>query len=796
MNRFMALVFIGVFGVLAVPSRVSAQGDGAIHGVVLAQADRSPLPNSAVRLEGISLPVSLNTMTEEDGHFGFQRLVPGDYQLTISRDGFWEGRYRLTLRPREVLNITRELALRPVAETIEVSAEADSVPTVHSPSSTLLSSERMGNLPLTQRTNLTDAIVTSTPGMIRGHDDFVHIRGHEVALNPFINGVSFWENAHSVFSPGIGADFIESMNVMTGGFSAEYGNRFGGVLDIVTKSGFTMNNNGSITLGLGTALRHNAGIEFGGHTGRAAYYVNVAGFESGRFLSPPDPRSIHNTGRGARSFLQLDFNANTRNFLKLIVMGDGTNFELPKTERDELLRPDFNNFQRNRSQSLILSWDHVHSNDTLFHTSFYQKWSRLLMLPNADELGAKVDAERTLGTFGVKSDVTRFYGRHTFKGGVDLVLLRPEENLSFLSQPWIDFTHLPEVNEEHIHFRGPGRGPVRFQAEKTGGQVSLYLQDKIQLTPKLTADIGVRFDRYSLAISKTHFSPRLNVAYQLGSGTVLHGSYNHFFVPPPVENVLATSAGLTRFISEIGEPLPPLRPIVENQFELGVTQPVAQLLKLGLAAYYRISNDPVHTVLFPDSRFYTYGNFDQGKAYGMEIKAEMPTIPGIGLSAYLNYALGRVWLYNHITAGFIAEAEHFHEASRILAPMDQTHTLTSGFTYRHRRTGLWASMAFEFGSGTPGSHEEGDEHGHEAEENSHSHGPILGGCDLRCPEHFTKNLTLGWDTMFSGDIPRLSFQFNIENLSDNVYLISKESTFVQGQYSIPRLVSGSIKFRF
>ena len=85
--------------------------------------------------------------------------------------------------------------------------------------------------------------------MIRGHDDFVHIRGHEVALNPSINGVQFWENAHAVFSPGLGVDYIESMNVMTGGYSAEYGNRFGGILDVVTKSGFTAKNRGSVTLG-------------------------------------------------------------------------------------------------------------------------------------------------------------------------------------------------------------------------------------------------------------------------------------------------------------------------------------------------------------------------------------------------------------------------------------------------------------------------------------------------------------------------------------------------------------------
>jgi outer membrane receptor protein involved in Fe transport len=34
---------------------------------------------------------------------------------------------------------------------------------------------------------------------------------------------------------------------MTGGFSAEYGSRFGGVIDVVTKSGFTMKRRGSVT---------------------------------------------------------------------------------------------------------------------------------------------------------------------------------------------------------------------------------------------------------------------------------------------------------------------------------------------------------------------------------------------------------------------------------------------------------------------------------------------------------------------------------------------------------------------
>jgi len=780
-------------------SRVLAQGEAAIHGTVTARADGSAVPGAAVQLQSGALAAAMKTTTAADGQFVFSRLAPADYVLIVTHAGFGEQRYQLSLKPREEYNLEVALTLRPVQESVNVVASP--LPSVHSPGSTYLGGARLAEIPLTQRTNLPDAIVTAAPGMIRGHDDFVHIRGHEVALNPFINGVQFWENAHSVFSPGLGVDYIESMNVMTGGYSAEYGNRFGGILDVVTKSGFTLGNRGSVSLGAGTVQRQNVGLEFGGHADSAAYYFNLAGFTSDRFLSPPSPEAIHDTGRGLRGFGQLDFRLNDDNDIRVVMMGDGVNFQLPMEERDEVLRPDFRNLERTRSQSLIASWGRVHSPRTVMRTAVYQKWSTVHQFPDTiDPHGAQTDAERTLGTLGVKSDITRLSGRHTVKGGVDLVMLRPREDLYYLSQPWIDFTHLPEVNETHVHFRGPNLGPgvprpVIFNDRETGGQASAFMQDKVQVTSNLTVDLGVRFDHYSLAFSQSHVSPRVNAAYRLSSGTVLFGSYNHFYVPPPIENVLASSAGLTSLVSEIGVPLPPVRAIKENQFEAGVTQPIGRALNLGVTSYYRRSEDPPHTTLFPDSRFYAYASFDKGKAYGMEIKADAPRIGDLGLSAYLNYALGRVWFYNPIVAGFTTEADHLTETERFLAPMDQTHTLTSGLTYRHDRTRLWSAVAFEYGSGTPGSHDDGD-HDHADGEEAHEHASGPGLCGTRCPSHFTQNVSFGWNASAAGSRPQVSLQFTVENLSNNVYLISKESTMVQGQYSIPRLWSGSLKIGF
>ncbi|MBI4454399.1 MAG: TonB-dependent receptor [Acidobacteria bacterium] len=759
-----------------------AQGEGAVHGLVIAKADGSPLSNVKVSLEGPTLIEPIQTETGEDGHFGFQHLAPGSYSLVAEREDFLEERVRFTIKPRDVQNITLGLSLRPLTEKIEVTAELVSVLSIHSPSSTTLEEQRIAAIPLPLRNNIPDMIVTTAPGMVRSHDDFVHVRGSEIALNTFINGVSFWENPHSMFSPGLSPDLIQSVNVMTGGFPAEYGNHFGGVLDVVTKSGFSMDNRGALTLGAGSVLHHNAGVEYGGHTQKVAYYLFTSGFESARFLSPPDPRSIHNTGRGMRNFLQLDFNINSENYLKLVFLGDGTNFEIPKTPQDDELRPNANASQRNRSQSAIFTWSHVISKDTLLDTSFYQRWSHSLLLPAVDPLAATARSERALHTTGIKSDLVRFFGRHTIKGGMDAVLLKPDEELFYDHTGYMRLTRLLHLS--HVHIR-----TIDFARQKTGGQLSLYLQDKMQLTDQLTLDAGLRYDRYSLAVSDFHFSPRLNLAYRFSpAGAVLHASYNHFFVPPAVENVLASSAGLTGLIPRIGAALPPLRPVIENQFELGVTQPFRGRLQLGLTGYYRSSNKPLHTILLPDSRIYAYANFDRGKAYGLEIRMELPTVARLGVSGYLNYALARVYLYNPVTAGLVSEPDLVTATGKFLAPMDQTHTVNAGFTYRPARSRVWSSMTFEYGGGTPvGAHAHGGE----------SMGQAMGAATpTRVPPHFTQNLSIGMDLLRNGDRPRLGLQFNIENLTDNVYKVAQESVFSPGQFSIPRLFSGSVKLHF
>jgi outer membrane receptor protein involved in Fe transport len=255
--------------------------------------------------------------------------------------------------------------------------------------------------------------------------------------------------------------------------------------------------------------------------------------------------------------------------------------------------------------------------------------------------------------------------------------------------------------------------------------------------------------------------------------------------------VLSSSAGLTSSISEIGLPLPALQPTIEDQFEAGGSAPLGPL-QLALTGYFRATDNPVHTTVWPDSRIYSYASFDRARAYGLEAKAELVGMQRHGVSGYLNYALGRVNFYNPVTGGFITEAGHLTESERFPAPMDQTHTLTAGASWRHARSGVLAGLTMEYGSGTPIGHD-GGAHEHAAGEADHADAEAGG----RAPGHFMAGMSLGIDLRRdAGRRSRLSLRLDIENLTNTVSVIAQDSAFSPAQFSIPRLLTLTARIQF
>jgi outer membrane receptor protein involved in Fe transport len=436
-----------------------------------------------------------------------------------------------------------------------------------------------------------------------------------------------------------------------------------------------------------------------------------------------------------------------------VLTGDGTNFQMPNTAADEQRGRDFT--QRNREQTAILSWDHTFNASSLLSTSLYERFAGARLAPTSDPFSIQAGGSRNDVTLGAKSDYSLFLGsRHAIKAGVDLMLLRLRE----------DFSFDPRENEFDV-------AAFEFRGRRTGGQASAYFQDQYRPFKNFTANVGLRYDQYSLVTGDHGISPRINLAYAMSGGrTVLHVAYNRFFSPPPFENLLLSA--------RLGFKGQPPRVSRSNHFEAGASRSVRDRLVLRLTAFWRADENSFENTELANVHVFLPTTFARGKAYGVEFSSQLAEIERLGLSGYFSYTAQRAFQTAPVSGGFTIEGDAVPGA-RGPAAFDQIHTAAAGLTWRERRSGFFASGALEYGSGTPATLLD-----------------VNGDAALvRLPEHLAANLYFGIE-LFRREQRGLGLQLNVENATNRVYRIAKESEFTPVQFSQPRLVSGSLRLRF
>lgn len=787
---------VAALSLLLVPGSAAAQQ--LVAGRVVELGSGKELAGVAIALAGSSLTDPLVVSSGADGRFVLAGVEAGSYRLSASLDGYYTVERSLQIRPRQTRSL--DVVLRPVQHArSEVFVSGTPLfDTTNYSSSVAVSRQAVERMPLARSENLSDVVPTLYAGAVQSHDNLVHLRGNELSLHYFIDGVSFLDNTNQQFSPTLRPRVFNSINMITGGFAAEFGNRFGGILDMTTKSGLNQPGHGSVVSGGGSLDRGDVAFEYGNRRGNWGYYVNGSALNSGRFLNPPQEQDLHDSGRGGRGFLRLDYKSGAADSFRVVLSGGGTNFDLPNTEEEDLVGRDAT--KRTRQQTAIGSWDHLFGDDALLTTSFYQRYARERFVPTSDPLTIFADGRREDLTVGGKIDYTRgFPGGHVFKSGVDVKGLSLDEGLAFdpRQQEKVSAAAAATAAVAMRSFAGSadetgGLESFDFAEDRTGNLVGIYLQDEFQPLAGLTANLGLRIDRYDLVVEQTEVSPRINLAYAIRDDVGLHFAYNRFFSPPPIENLLLAS--------KLGKESLPVRPLTNNHFEFGVRTDMGGHAVAAATAYYRSGDNAFETGEIANTRVFLPVNFAGEDSKGLELSLRVPEIETIGLSGFVNYSLVRTYFIGPATGGF--SDEELAMGQRILPAFDQKHTLVSGINWRHRRSGFWTHLGFEYGSGTPVEVEAGeDTAGVEGAiaatdlAESRSAGafePIL---FERLPSHSIFNLSVGIDLLPSSG-HRLSLQFSVENLTDDVFGIAKDSEFTPVQFASPRAYSVQARLEF
>jgi hypothetical protein len=194
-----------------------------------------PLPGVTVELRSPALIGTRMEVTDSNGEFRFSSLAPGTYTVTANLSGFG---------PLEQNNLnvglgrtaTLDLVMRPtsVAETITVTAAAPVVDVTSAASGANVTAETMEALPL-QRDFYAVAQVAPGANTDAAGTTFYGSTGAE---NQYvIDGLNTTGVELGTEAKTLNFDFIQEVQVLTGGLPAEYGRLTGGVINAITKSG-------------------------------------------------------------------------------------------------------------------------------------------------------------------------------------------------------------------------------------------------------------------------------------------------------------------------------------------------------------------------------------------------------------------------------------------------------------------------------------------------------------------------------------------------------------------------------
>ena len=227
---------------LLIGSPVFAQDAGNIEGTVTDVSTGESLPGVNIILKG----TYYGAATDIDGKFRINSIALGEYNITVSLIGYTSIEYTgIAIEPNKTiqLDVLLEETVLTLNQEIVVIGDKPLMDVEETQSKRTVSRE---DIEIALVENI-QGIVSQQSGVVET-DKEIHIRGGRSYENAFLlDGVSVQDPlAGTGFGLQLSADAIEQVEVITGGYNAEYGQATSGVVNVTTREGSTRYS-GSIT---------------------------------------------------------------------------------------------------------------------------------------------------------------------------------------------------------------------------------------------------------------------------------------------------------------------------------------------------------------------------------------------------------------------------------------------------------------------------------------------------------------------------------------------------------------------
>jgi hypothetical protein len=586
--------------VAATPVLAQGVQAGTVSGVVQS-IDKLPLPGVTVTATSPSHQGEVFAVSDENGVYSLRGLLPGTYRVTFDIPGFQPAtREGVQVGLGAVAVVDATMSLAAFTETVTVTAEAPS-PMAAPKISQAYTKAEIDALPVGRRPQDIGELSPSVTANISNSNQLTMAGSFGFDNVFMVNGVDVNDNIQGTPNNLFIEDAVQETSVLTHGISAEYGRFSGGVVNVITRSGgnfFSGSFREGLSNPLWVAqtpLERAADIKhadvlskthegtFGGPVVKDRLWF----FGAGRLEKTNTSNTFAQNGggytrtdtnrRGEVKFtgtiaptqmVQMSFienateeaNRSAVGAATLLDAGTLTTRQLP----NRLFGASYSGTMKQRYFATV-QYSQKHQSfrgnggtSAAIVDSPFITQGALTGVPgglwyNAPVLDANDPEQRNnrqvTGSISTLLSTGR-YGSHELKTGAEYFVSTGVGGNSQSSTGAVFFTdYLTENGTLRRDAQGapipvftPGVSEIwTFQASRGASidikTTSLYLQDRWIVTPRLTLDLGARFEAVRAdatgditTVDSTTIVPRLAASYDLqGDGkTVLYGTYGHY----------------------------------------------------------------------------------------------------------------------------------------------------------------------------------------------------------------------------------------------------------------------------
>jgi outer membrane receptor protein involved in Fe transport len=735
---------------------------GSVRGVVHDPQHR-PVQGVQLMLKAQNSDWTQSQETNDNGEFVFTSVPVGDYTVTATSKGFQEVTQDVVVQSDTSPVLHFQLAIAGVKESVVVPETVGAVTTDSATPTEMVSRTEIQQTPGADRTNGMEMITDYVPASYVTHDMLHMMGGHQV--NWLIDGVPIPNtNIATNLGPQILPRDIDYLEVYSGSYDADYGDRTYGVFNVVPRTGFERQKECDLVLTAGNFYQTDDQVSCGGHTQRFAYYGSLNGNRSQYGLQTPVPQVVNDAVNGFGGFASFIFNPDPKNQYRLVTSLRRDYYQIPIDPNPNSIgnqvypSSGLHDAEIEPDGYATFSWVHTFDPNTLLTVSPFYHYNGADYKGGANDYPVISSVNQDANYLGMQTALNYNFWKNDLQAGIYAFF---QHQYNYFNNTFTDGT--PNVPPSSIGVNG--------------GVVDEFINDKFKITPWFTLIGGLRLSQFKASISENATDPRVGGALKIPRlNWIVNGFYGYYYQAPP----LVTATGpLLDLANGQNFTFAPLHGERDIQWQYGVTIPFRNWTLNANNYETRAENWLDHNNIGESNIFWPI-TWAYAQIQGWSLTLRSPDVFHHG-QFHLAYANQIAQATSPITGGLICPLPVTSACPLDIPPglspvdHDQRNTLNIGFNsslpwQTYASTNVYYGSGFTNGLyGTP---------------QAQYPGPYL-------PSHTTFDLSIG--KTFT---EKFTVSANSINVANRRVQLDNSLTFGGFHWNDPRQIYGEVRYRF